>query len=411
MKRSFILLIALFSVISFVFASPLQQVATITTKEGKSVDGFVKFYKNTTTPNFIQFCETEFGKYQEYTSSDLSGFICGVEKFISAEVEVEISSTNTLTLEENSKPNLILKNVFLEVLIEGDNALYLYISDDKKYNYYYKDSDGKLRLYIQKFYKQIKDNKVLKIENITYKKQLNENLACNLEFKQTPQSDYNLKYFKALYDECYMSSESKPSYIAVKRQNYYELGLIASVNGTLHHNFSKDNLASNAIEDGIMAGGLYFQLRNRNQKSSFISEILYTSNVHHDTFRKDFFRENYFEIWESNAIYRNVINFNFYLQFPYQLYKKDLFFNAGLNSLYNFSSTNLTRHYYQFYSTVIDEIIIGESNIQSVGLLFGTGIDLGKMKIEARYNSNLFFNSSFDRFSLLCSYNLISSKK
>ncbi len=392
------------------FSSPLHQKGSITTKEGQKIDGYIKFYHYKYTPKSIKFSENEFGEYKSFTSNDIAGFSCGNERFICADVEIEVSSDNTSTLDKNSEPILKSEKLFLEILLEGDKSLYLYISEKKRYFYYYKNPEGELKLYIQKFYTKEKGKKVFKLENLTYKQQLNENLGCDLKYKQAPKSDYNLDFFKGLYADCYSQSDQKPSYIAQKRKSNLEFGLIGGVNKAQYHNFSTTNHISLINEESLIVGGAYLQYKPKNKKHSFVSELVYLGDIREFTYVNTIYKENYFITEHFYQTYNDVINWNYYMQFPFQLFNKDVYLNSGLNSLINLSGKTTHDYYYQFYSDIESYRSVERSSINSFGILVGTGIDFGKLKVEARYQNNFISGNSFDRLSLYCFYQLYSTK-
>ncbi len=410
MKAKFPLLtFVLFS--SFILsASVFQKKACIIKKDGKEIDGYIKFFPYRYTPETIDFCEEEFGTYTRYTAKDLLGFYFEDEKYISANTQFLDIAPNLNKLDTNPKPSLSDSTVFLEAVLEGEKTLYVHKSSS--FRYYYLDNEV-IKPYIYKFFvKYGAQNKKFLNENVEYKKQLNQNLGCDLDIKSKPKSDYTKQFFTGLYNTCYLQSETQPSYIGKERKNRIKLSAIAGTSYTFQTDIQTESQRWAFASQSYFTPGFALSWRSKNKKNSFVNEFIFLGKATESYYNLEYHNADYYSYLDVSSTYNNTVVWNTYVHFPFQLVKNEFFVNLGLNLGTNTSGESNVEEYDQFYTQInTDTNYKTNSSYFEAGYLIGVGYSKKQFNIELRmspvYHSTFYHsNKPISRLSLVCSYDL-----
>lgn len=392
-------------------ASVFQKKASIMMKDGKEVTGYIKFFPYRYTPDVIEFCEEEFGKYIRFTAKDIKEFRYENEKYISANTQFFEIETNRDKLKTDPKPTLSDSTIFLETILEGEKNLYVYKSSS--FRFYYTEN-GAIKPYIYNFFiKHGEQNETFLFENIDYKNQLNHNLGCNLEIQSKPKSDYTKHFFKGLYNSCYQQSETYPTYEGYERKNQISLSVIAGISQSFSTDINTDIQKSTFTSKSFFTPGIAFTWRSKNKKFSFINELIYLGKGSETYYHLNFQNEDYYSYLDVSAAYNNIFVWNTYFHFPFQLAKNEFFLNLGLNLTSFSGGETLVDVYDQFYTQInADDTYITNSSALEGGYLVGLGYAKNQFKFELRLSpvthmTDYYFGKPITRFSLVCSYDLL----
>jgi hypothetical protein len=203
MKKILMLFLITFS--SYCFGQISYEKGYYIDSEGKKVEGLIKDMDWNRTPQKFNFKLNDDAKSQTIHSSDIIEFgIYEISKFQRYEINLDITNNDASALIANRDPNYELRDVLLEVLVQGKANLYYYSDGNIIQHFYNTDDNASIRPLTYKKYLS-KTGNVL--ENNDFRKQLFENFKCKtLTLETALNLNYNktdlIEYFQT-YNACH----------------------------------------------------------------------------------------------------------------------------------------------------------------------------------------------------------------
>ncbi|SHG62664.1 Outer membrane protein beta-barrel domain-containing protein [Chryseobacterium sp. OV279] len=185
----------------------------IINNDGSKIEGLIKNMDWNRSPSQIEF------KQDNNASSKLIGIdvikefeVDGKAKYVRSEVEIDMSSDDTSSLDDDEKPSFTKKTAFLKVIVEGEYTLYGYSNENIK-RFFYQKEDKKEPLVFKRY--MISGSSIAK--NNTFIKQLQALSDCDhikasqvsgLEYRESDLRDIFIK-FNSCKNADYKSFEKK----------------------------------------------------------------------------------------------------------------------------------------------------------------------------------------------------------
>ena len=98
----------------------------IITTQQDTVQGFINYKNWAISPKKVHFKNKIDSEEISYTASEISKFEVHDEDYISAVVEIEISTRNANSLSEGPELNIKIDTVFLQTILGGSKGLFYY---------------------------------------------------------------------------------------------------------------------------------------------------------------------------------------------------------------------------------------------------------------------------------------------
>ena len=361
--------------------------------KGDSVNGFVDYRNWEKNPKFISFKKNRSKEKIDYYPIDIQEIGINDEKYISAIVDTEISSTNTNKLEISNKPNLRKDTVFLQTLIQGNKDLYLFVSETDKSNFYIKIENG-YHLLIFKKYVYNKDGIKMYKENNLFKNQLASYLSdCSNFNHELKNIKYKQNQLKSLYKKYYQCRSETPSFDKKKEGIETEFMIFA---GTSITKLNFEGESPNYLEQvnypasfDVSAGASLNLIlpRTRQSWSIYNSINLSTFNVE-GSYYKEYASYNYKTIYTKFKY--SQLKFVNTLRYTRSINKTknfSYFIDAGITNGFVINGYNSVKEDITLFSDVREEEGKALEEIRSYeqGLTFGTGLSWRETSIELRY--------------------------
>ncbi|MFA5046307.1 MAG: hypothetical protein WC542_10300 [Paludibacter sp.] len=409
MTRFYCLILYFFLTSASIFSTEFVSKAYIIDKDSVKTEGFIRFFKYKTTPVSIYFCKDEFGKYELFKPDDIIEFKFKNQHFISADVQVELSPTNTSTLNDNPEFIFEKKRIFLEIIIDGNKSLYQYKSPFKK-DLFYIMQNGKLTLLQQKYYKKYADDKYFKVENKRYIGQLMYYLNDSAALSTNPgMLNYNLSSLRNLFQNYYLSKDTHPVYSSIPRNTKITWGLIGGIVNNAFNETHTEFLVDEYKGRLAPVFGVFAEFLFKNSLWSLHYELLYAGKVTNYTYNKEYHNPEYYTENTLNSSYRAITG-NLYAHFPFRLRNGEMFLNVGLynTSCYDLKTESI--EHYKFYSTETTKNLYHLDYHLDAGYLLGAGWCKNNYSIELRYIPGIYYHNfispkQLNKISILFSYN------
>ncbi|MCT2561413.1 porin family protein [Chryseobacterium herbae] len=185
----------------------------IINNDGSRVEGLIKNMDWNRSPSQIEFKQDNSASSKLLSIDAIKEFeVDGKAKYVRSEVDIDMSSDDTSSLDDEEKPSFTKKTALLRVIVEGEYTLYGYNNENIKRFFYQKD-DKKEPLVFKRY--MISGSSIAK--NNTYIKQLQalsncENIKASqisgLEYRESDLRDIFVK-FNSCKNADYKSFEKK----------------------------------------------------------------------------------------------------------------------------------------------------------------------------------------------------------
>lgn len=397
--------------INALFASDFVTKGFIITTDSVKVDGYLKLFRSDFTPNYITFSTEEFGKYLTFYPGDIKAFQYNDRHFVSANTQVETSPDKTSLL--NSDPRFLLENkqIFMEVVVNGEKMLYKNVTPLKSCYYIGKQNLPELLLY--KLYIKEVDKKQIKVENKKFIGQLiNYFDGLNSIIEILNKTEYTEKSIVQLFN-IYNKTKGVQSEFRKNKPTSSKLN-IGITTGAIYHNLKdyesqyKVYNFNNRLNPIIGAYGAYTFPK---QLWTVNSEFFYSGKITRYSYVNDYANDLYFNEKTYNSEYMAFL-VDLYIHYPFRLKKGELFLNAGIyNTFATFTKSTFTGYekIYQYENT--DNTASKSRYFGDFGILGGIGWSLNRFMLELRYFSGKYKNpdafTNTDKFSLMLSYRIL----
>lgn len=332
----------------------------------------------------------------------------GVSKYVKATVGMDMVSQRHGSLPKQRIPTLTERTVFLKVISEGKETLYVF--DESGINlFFFKNDEGKIEQLIYRKY-FIKDGELL--ENLAYKAQLNAQVKCDADdARKIEKLEYTLSKLTAYFDAVNAcggkdlpESEKKAVTKLERKKGFFRLSPSVAYNSyKAEADLSVDYRDFSFSKSGVSFGAeLEFVLpTNNNKLSVFIDPSYHNLGSYQDT-------------RPINTIVDETVKVKLsYLQIPigmrYYFFlspESKVFVNAAFN--YNLTVSSVVE-----YEEAANLGING--NLYNFG--FGAGYNYKRISAEVRVNTgskfinNLSTESNLQNpFSLIVRYNILKGK-
>jgi hypothetical protein len=309
---------------------------------------------------------------------EIKEFAVGDARYISAEVDIDQSSTRSSKLSEKREPEFIRQRTLLKVLVDGSAKLY-YLSNNQFERYFFSVGDSPIQpLVYKKYYIDFRNTDVVVHStydvaiNNTYKQQLLTNVKSpKTTVKDVETLQYNARgltnYFEKVNLENGDKTETKK---AVKKGSFNVKASVMfgshgmSVTSTM---VNKDFGSKQYLTFGAEAE---FILPFNKNKWSVIAEPTYNSFKAKGTTEID-------EVTMNYKYLQLTVGFRHYL---FLNANAKIFLNAGVTyqSISSSSNMDFLTHSYNSY----------EFGDNSIVFALGAGFNYGRFSIEGRYFTN-----------------------
>lgn len=176
---------------------------------GNRIDGYFKASDFSDAEN-LEFRNTPEGNYKHLMSLEIKEYGIGDQlKFVKQKVKIDVSrSSSSRYYSKNKEPQLEEKNIFLNVIVEGEATLYSYLlNDESKFFYNVKSKDSKIHHLVHKKYES--GNGTILVNN-AYMQELSYNVKCagdTKDFSSLSYTENSLKTVFKAYNECLNSTQ------------------------------------------------------------------------------------------------------------------------------------------------------------------------------------------------------------
>lgn len=390
MKKQ-ILLSSFAALIGLSSFSQNYQPATLTTNDGKTLEGQINYKNWKKNPSTIQFRKDETSAAQSYGVRDLRSFVVSGDRYVSAVVDVDYRSE--LAAYITTESNIITKrdSVFLQALVTGTKSLYQYY-DDIEHFYIAKNDTFELLKY-KKYISVTSANGRIYLYNRDFTVQLEQYLDGCESFKSgVSKAKYQARDLQNVFARYYKCAANTPDFVQKKETENFELGVIAGVSNTtfaVNSSATLDVLSRTDFSSSInFAGGAFFEIvfpRQRG-KISFNNELMYASYATqgHDrvTTSPTRYEEQTFDFAYSYLKLNNMLRYKFLLN-----NNSAIFINGGISNGFVITETNRRVHY-QKYNETYDRTTVSDdyldSRVYELGLFAGAGVKKNRFSVELR---------------------------
>ena len=383
-----LILLTFYSLIAVtLLAQQNYQAAYIVNLEKDTINGFIDYQNWNNNPEQIRFKADLKMDAKVYTPNDINSFMVYEEKYISAEVEAEMSARSTDNLTYDTELILEKRRVFLSSLVEGNISL-AYYKDPLGYENFYVFNEQEFQLLIYKrYFADVDKRKVVK-ENKKYMGQLMVYLMdCEEVKNQISKTPYSRKSLESLFKNYYEKCEGNGAiYIQKREKDKIKFGLLAGV-ALSQPKFYSDvdylSIPKYPSSTNFSAAAFLEVYFSRSKGNWSINNELGFSNYTSTATHVISTRTTKVNIAETNIQLNNMFRYYF------QINKVDLFANIGIANLFLVSSTDeavLTSP--NFNNSIQYKEAIGYMQAWKLGASAGAGLRWNDISIEYRYQTS-----------------------
>lgn len=365
---------------------------TVIKTNGDTLKGFIDYRNWGVNPSDFDF-RTSVGVHPvRLTVSEVDEFSVKDEVYVGAVVEVETSVIEESRLDYEPAPKIDIDTIFLQTIYKGDKALYYYMNDRGKENFYIK-KDGRFELLVYKKYLSRQGTTSYVRERKDFVGQMNIYLSdCPGMRGKIENSTYTKNNLLRLFQEYASCTSSEESFHKKGEGVRFEIGPVAGVSLT-RLKFDSTNEAFDFLENTefrpstAFTGGIFFDLVfPRNQgRFSVDNELLFSMFKTDGSYEYIDFNntEKKFNT-EFDYKYLKIINM---LRYKIPVGKNYIFINGGISNgfrlkEYQYVKKENTTSYSG--TTVFEDEPLRNTSKFEQGLLAGAGIRVKKFSFEAR---------------------------
>lgn len=377
-----------------VFAQSNFLSAKIVNAIGDTIQGEIDYRNWDKNPNKITFKSLDQKEILEFTPKDIQSFLVSDEVYLSARVETERIGNNQF--DQSPTIETTLETVFLQTIIAGEKSLFLYKNEASRENFYIEENGEYYLLKYKKYNKVQTVNGATRSYTAENKFFLGQ-LGAYLNGCPDIQKDINITQYKkeslsrliVRYNEC---TGTEIKFEKPKEKTLTKFGVLGGVSmtslsftGLNHPNLTEADYGVSI--NPVLGLSVDFIFPRNMRKWGFSNELMLAgyqfqgNNINEIT---DYLIEN-----SETKFEYTQIKINSMLQYSIYLNSTELFFHGGMSFGFAVSETN--QEYIQtfFYQTVTSETrkAVDTFRIGEMGFLFGTGIRLGKISGEIRYEN------------------------
>lgn len=386
---------------------------------GDTVHGSITYKKWDRNPRRIVF-KTQTNVEQSYEPEDIVSFYVNGESYVSAIVEIDISSMGLASLDSSPDPIITTDTVFLKSVFSGYKSLfYLKDKSGRKQLYVASENERPYLLIYKKYYQEIQSPSGATrtvVENENFKNQLISLLReCPDLFKVIENSSYEIRPLAKIFSEYHKCAGRTVKYQNEHKEIQVETGVMAGVTltqlafeGDESFNYLTDVNYDHSITPSIGFFADWNLLRGR---PVTISTEAFVTSFKFNGQHTGITNENWYDITNSS--------FNYTYLKANGLIKYRLFGNnakvsiiAGGSFGYAIVADESIQVTHKFYSSVSEREIEFESRKTAVGWIVGLGVKFNRFGLEGRYENNegisdvSSLGSSVSQFHFLLSYSL-----
>lgn len=212
------------------YANERYKEGYVVTIKGDTLRGLIKDKKGDANPSSVSFKSNQDAKQIKYGLSELLSFEVGYQRYIRAEIDVEVSP-RALSELDYVGTYIVERTVgFLEVLFDGPKSLYYYKASYGNENFYIRDENDKIQLLLYKRYlnkpgtQKIKEERKFLGQLSLYLQEC-EGIDAKLQIL-----NYNRGALVNLYDYYYKHSSFSSSYEQKKGKFSTKISIVGGPN-------------------------------------------------------------------------------------------------------------------------------------------------------------------------------------
>ncbi|MEM6767467.1 MAG: hypothetical protein AAF655_21180 [Bacteroidota bacterium] len=361
-----------------------------------TVRGYIDYRNWKHSPKTITFSEQIGSTPTSYHPNELLEFSVGQESYISAKVDLEVSSDKLSNLEENASENLRPEHIFLRVLFRGDKWL-LYGSPKGEKDNFYINNDGEYELLVYKKYLYTNASGTAIKENKTYIGQLTLYLNdCEKIPAKLPIVTYTEKSLIQLFQTYYSCHPDQIAFKAEREKAIVKLGVLAGLaasNLTFSDRIFLNKFGMIYLEELFFdpsytpAGGISFEIflpRNRNVWS-VNNELIFTSYDLQLT--KDWIPSSSASPEATYTFTYSYLKINTMIRINQPGEKLSFFLNAGISNGFRISGSNelIVRSVTNPDNIVTGGVLFENERRYEQGILVGAGLKIDCWSLELRH--------------------------
>jgi len=394
--------------------------------DGETIHGLIDNRHWDLHPTSIAFKVSENANTIWYSPNEISGFGVGEFVFTSALVEIDDSLHKLEHLEESSEPNMVEKNLFIQVIFQGEKSLY-YHKDINGKPYFFIHTNGEVSWLYFKRYINISESvsrstrSARNIRSInTYKGQLQLYLHDCSDLKSTiEKSNYTLNDLYRIFEKYYELCNGRLEY-KLERINpviKYKVDVLAGLTIT-QINFTgpvRPWLTEPEFPSSTdFAAGIGFEVRfpHDNYKLSLYNELSY--NEMSTQASHLYYNMGAYQTYKHSSFNFQYLKIRSSAQYSFNVGETKMFANAGLAIGFFLSLDNLLITE-KIQNTIITEEYgpaLPPSRMFDPGLVIGLGANYKRLNVRSDYEISkgpsliLGMGSVTKRLSLTLGYTL-----
>ena len=341
------------------------------------------------TPDSIEFRYKNSDSTSYFTPDDIKGFIRNGVKYISREVDVEVSPYLFRDADNRSDFRIARNQIFLEEIFIGNKSLFGNTLKNGKSNFYIYD-EGDYELLKYKVYKKHSTDKYLS-NNEAYKKQLKEYLNCFLIYNDIDELTYSKNDLLRIFKSSELCNDDPVEFVDNVDKWKYGFHLYGGVTLTnlsiVSQRFSElKNVDLHASVRPVFGFSLESFQPGYYQRRSILTELMLTSNEFDE-------RANYGVYYYTIYLEQKSLNVNVLYQFNKPINSLGFTFGGGVFAGGNLVGKSEIRRYNNGVSEVLS---VSNRRIES-GLMLNTRLSYSYISLEFRYalGNGLIMGSDF----------------
>ena len=382
----------------------------VITNQGDTLHGQIDFRNRDKNPDKILFRKEGETTSTRYSPLDIQSFKVNNEVYVSAIVNMSLSSRKPGSLDDEADLKTAMDTTFLQALIQGDKSLYYLKNREGIENFYIRQGD-QFRLLVYNVYKSTRENKIRINKKYVGQLVLYFNNASSIR-QQIQKTDYNRTSLEKLFQAYYQQTSSAPKFQKKKDKGTLAYGIVAGVSIS-QVNFSGDGyayLTSTDISPSVNpTAGLFlnFILPRSQEKWSIYNELNFNSYQLTTDFN-GFYHDIYYTQHVNTELAFSYLSLNNMVRFRYPVRSCYLYINGGISNGIIIDETN--------HKTIIGKTNTTESKglddikKHDFGYIGGIGLQYHHFSVDARYkrsggfSANVTLSSPVSQYYFLLGY-------